>query len=117
MITLKAIVEGIQSRKDNTLKLTFGTQEMADGGKLFSLQNKMVTLGIAENEISPNEIKLLQEAKLSIEDVPNGKSQSKRLRDVLFIYWEQHETKFKDFNNFYNDYTNQIIDNIKSKLD
>ncbi len=117
MIELKAYVEGIQSRKDNTLKLTFGTQELKEGGKLFPLQNKLVTLGIAENELEPKDIEQLQDAKLSIEDVPNGKSQSQRLRSVLFIYWEQHDTPFNNFTDFYNDYTNKKINNVKSKLE
>ncbi len=117
MIELKAQVEGIQSRKDNTLKLTFGTQELKEGGKLFPLQNKLVTLGIAENELEPKDIEQLQEAKLSIEDVPNGKSKSQQYRSVLYIYWTQHDTGFDTFQSFYDNHYDKKINNVKSKLE
>jgi hypothetical protein len=119
MIIIKAQADGIATRKDRTIKVTFSTQELKgkDAAKLLDLQNKLVTLGIAENEITPDEIQLLQDAKLSIEDVPNGKSQSQRLRSVLYIYFEQNDTGFDEFNAFYNDYTNKIINNVKSKLE
>ena len=119
MIVLKASIEKFETRADNTVKIIVGTQELKgkDAAKLFDLQNKMVTLGIAPNEITPDEIQLLQEAKLSIQDVPNGKSQSQRLRSVLFIYYEQNDTGFDTFDSFYNDYTNKIINNVKSKLE
>ena len=118
MIIIKAQADGIATRKDRTIKVTFSTQELKgkDAAKLLDLQNKLVTLGIAPNEITPDEIQLLQEAKLSIEDVPNGKSQSQRLRSVLYIYFEQNDTEFDTFDSFYTDYTNKIINNVKSKL-
>ena len=119
MITVKGEIEGISTRKDRTIKIAFSTQELKgkDAAKLLDLQNKLVTLGIAENEITPDEIQLLQEAKLSIEDVPNGKSQGQRMRAVLHIYWTQNNTGFDTSEAFYNDYTNKIINNVKSKLE
>ena len=119
MIVLKAQVEAIASRKDNTLKVTLGTQEMnpTDCGQMFALMNKLCTVGIAPNELEKDEIETLQTAKLSIDDVPNGKTPSQRLRSVLFVYWQQHNTGFEDFNTFYADYMEKKINQIKSKLE
>ena len=119
MIELKAQIEGIQTRKDNTIKLTIGTQELkpSDGGKLLALNNKLCSIGIAPNDLTPEEIKTLQESKLSIDDVPNGKSLSQQLRGVLYVYYTQHDTGFSEFNDFYADYMNKRITNIKSKLE
>lgn len=119
MIELKAQIEGIQSRKDNTIKVVLGTQELkpSDGGKLLALSNKLCSIGIAPNDLTPKEIKTLQESRLSIDDVPNGKSLSQRLRGVLFVYWQQHDTGFEEFNDFYADYMEKRITNIKSKLE
>jgi len=118
MIELKAQIEGIQSRKDNTIKVILGTQELkpSDGGKLLALSNKLCSIGIAPNDLTPKEIETLQQAKLSIDDVPNGKSQAQRLRGVLYVYFTQNETGFSEFNDFYNDYTEKLINKIKSKL-
>lgn len=118
MIVLKAQADGIATRKDRTIKITFSTQELKgkDAAKLLDLQNKMVTLGIAENEISPSEIKLLQEAKLSIDDVPNGKSRSQRMRNALFRYWQSHDTGFENPEDHYNDYMDKSTNSIISKI-
>ena len=119
MIELKAMVEGIQSRKDNTIKVILGTQELkpSDGGKLLALNNKLCSIGIAPNDLTPDEIKTLQESKLSIEDVPNGKSLSQRLRGALYVYFTQNDTGFNEFNDFYSDYMEKKINQVKSKLE
>lgn len=119
MIELKAQIEGIQSRKDNTIKITLGTQELkpTDGGKLLALNNKLCSIGIAPNDLTPKEIETLQESRLSIEDVPNGKSLSQRLRGALYVYWTQNDTGFIEFNDFYSDYMERKINHVKSKLE
>lgn len=118
LITFNCQVETIQSRKDNTLKIILGTQELTEGGKLFPLQNKLCTIGIVANEsLSQEDIELLQSSKLGIDDIPNSKSQSQRLRNVLFIYWKQNDGGYSDFNLFYQNRMDKIIDQIKSKLE
>jgi len=119
MIELKSQIEAIQTRKDNTLKVVLGTQELSpkECGKLFALMNRLCSIGIAPNDLTSDEIKTLQESKLSIDDVPNGKSWSKKYRDVLFVYWKQHDTGYEKFDDFYaNHYLNRI-NNVKSKLE
>ena len=55
-------------------------------------------------------------------DLPNepatdtGKTPAKRLRDVLFILWTQ-EGKRGDFETFYRDRMDRLVDMIKAKLD
>ena len=118
MIILKASIEKFETRADNTVKIIVGTQELKgnDVTKLFNLRNKLVTLGIAENEITPDEIKLLQEAKLSIEDVPNGKSRGQRMRNALYRYWQSHDTGFEKSEDHYNDYMDKSTNSIISKI-
>jgi hypothetical protein len=118
LITFNCQVETIQSRKDNTLKIILGTQELTEGGKLFPLQNKLCTIGIVANDsLTQEDIDLLQSSKLGIDDIPNSKSQSQRLRNVLFIYWRQNDGGYSDFNLFYQNRMDKIIDQIKSKLE
>ena len=118
MIILNAQVETIQSRKDNTLKVVLGTQEITEGGKLFPLQNRLCTVGISPNEDLTNEdIELLESSKLGIDDLPGTKSQSQRLRNVLFVYWQQADGGYSDFNLYYQNRMDKIINNIKAKLE
>lgn len=118
LITFNVEVETIQSRKDNTLKIVLGTQELSEGGKLFPLQNKLCTIGIVANEaLSQEDIEALQASKIKLDDVPNSKSPSQRMRNVLFILWQQNKGGYDDFNLFYLNRMDKIIDQIKSKLE
>jgi len=119
MILLKGEIESVSTRKDRTVKVVIGTQELkpTEAGELFGLQNNLATVGIAPNEITPEEIELLQKSRLSLDDVPNGKSHSQRLRGALFVYWKQYDTGFKEFDSFYSDYMEKKINNVKSKLE
>jgi len=118
MIILNAQVETIQSRKDNTLKVVLGTQELTEGGKLFPLQNRLCTVGISPNEaLTKEDIELLESSKLGIDDIPGTKSQSQRLRNVLFVYWQQADGGYSDFNLFYQNRMDKIIESIKAKLE
>ena len=118
LITFNVEVETIQSRKDNTLKIVLGTQELLEGGKLFPLQNKLCTIGIVANEaLSQEDIEALQASKLGMDDIPNAKSPSQRLRNVLFIYWRQNDGGYSDFNLFYQNRIEKIIDTIKAKIE
>lgn len=118
LITLNCQIETIQSRKDNTLKIVLGTQELTEGGKLFPLQNKLCTIGIAPNEaLTDQDIEILQASKIKLDDVPNGKSPSQRMRNVLFILWQQNNGGYEDFNLFYLNRMDRLIDQIKTKLE
>ena len=116
IIIINANVEAVASRKDMTMKLTFGTQELKEGGKLFGLQNKMVSLGISTNDLTDSEAKLLGDNKFPVNQVPNVKSKSKRLRNTLFVLWQQGEQKETSDEN-YDRIMEGLIEFYKSKLD
>lgn len=114
-IILKGTVEGVASRKDKTLKIILGTQELKEGSELFALQNKLVSLGISVLELSDTEIDLIAGNKFGVEDIPNKKSASKRLRDVIYVLGQQLGES--DSEAFYQRKMEQIIDFYKSKLE
>lgn len=115
MILLAAQIESLSTRRDNTLKVVIGTSEMSpsQSGDLFSLQNKVVYLAIKTAEFQPAEIEMLSKAS---EDVDQGKSQSERMRNVMFILWKQDNGGFSDFTDYYRSRTNKIIDQLKAKI-
>jgi hypothetical protein len=65
---------------------------------------------------------LFRENELTAEDIPNedadfeGKTPSKRLRAVLFVYWKQKGEQ-GDFEDFYRAKMNELTEYIKTKLD
>lgn len=118
MITVKAQVESVSTRKDRTIKIAFSTQELRgkDAAELLDLQNELVTLGINPKELTDDEIQLLRESKYGIEDIPNEKSKSQRLRGVLYVLFEHDKKGFSTFQNFYDNKMESIIEHFKNQL-
>ena len=114
-ILLKATVENIASRKDNTLKITIGTQQLKEGAELFALQNELVSIGISRLNITQEDVELIAENKFGVDDVPNKKSQSQRLRGVLFLLSQQQGDVDSDV--FYKRTMERIIEFYKAKLE
>jgi len=110
-IQVPAILTRISFLKDGGVSLGFSTNELSDEEKvlLSKYYQKFGWLLFRENE-------------LTAEDIPTedadfeGKTPSKRLRAVLFVYWKQ-KGKEGDFEDFYRVKMNEFIEHIKTKLD
>ena len=118
MITLKGQIESVATRKDRTIKIAFSTQELKgkDAAALLDLQNELVTLGISPKGLDDDEIALLRENKFGIEDVPNKKSQSKRLRDALYIAWTKDNRGFETSQAYYVHRTDLMINHVINQI-
>jgi len=117
-IILQAQVESVSTRKDRTIKLSFSTQELKgkDAAQLLDLQNELVTLGINPKGLNDDEIELLKDAKFGIENIPETKSKSQRLRSVLFLTWKQDNKGFTTFQNYYDSKIEAFIEHYKKQL-
>lgn len=106
--------EGIQTRKDNTIKVILGTQELdpAKAGELFTLNNKFGYCYLSQRTIDQSDIEVVDELDPEFE----GKTQSQRLRGVLFLLWKQDDEGYKDFKNYYQAKTDKIIEHLKTKI-
>jgi hypothetical protein len=113
-IILPAIVEKVGTRKDNSLFVTIGTNELSpnDGGYLLSLHGKLATVYLSPAEINQKEIDQVD----SLEPELAGKTPSQRLRNVLFILFQQNNEGQKDFDSFYKFKMGTIIDHLKTKI-
>lgn len=118
-VTFDATVEKLETRKDKTIKLTLGTQELnpKDSSTLFGFVNKFckVLLKPEDEEITEADISGLSAPDMLSKS--QGKSSSKRLRDVLFVLWNQDNKGWEDFNDFYQNRIELFIEQIKDKLD
>ena len=114
-----AVIQGISTLKDKTVKFTtyvsleLPPEEMA---KLFALEQKEGWFLFKENEITKDDIPL--------EPVPVTKTEktpSERLRGVLYRIWEQQypteeqRIKFTSFAH-YNNEMEKLIEHYKTKL-
>ena len=114
-ILLASIIENISTRSDGTIKVVLGTQELSQGkaGELFALNRKLAAVYISpKTTIDQKELDQVDSVDV---DMP-GKSQSQRLRSVLFVLFEQDNEGHKDFKTFYHAKTEVIITHLKSKI-
>jgi hypothetical protein len=114
-ILLAAIVENITTRRDGTMKVTIGTQEISQGkaGELFALNGKLAAVYVSAKDTIPQ--KELDQVDAVDVDLP-GKTQSQRIRSVLFILYEQDAEGYKDFQSYYKAKTEAIINELKNNI-
>jgi hypothetical protein len=111
MLKLPAYLTGFSSRADRSAGLRFTTQEL-DGETFKTLQELNGSFGwllFQENPFQPSDI--------PTEAAENpSKTPSKRLRATLYVLWTQQGSQ-GDFEAFYTERMNKIIDYVKAKLD
>lgn len=111
LVQVPAQVTNLNPRADRSWKLTFETRELS-GEEVKILADNFQSEGWLV--FSPNEIKTVDMPK---GDADSGaKSQSQRLRDVIFIMWKQRGGK-GDYETYYRTQLERLIEHIKSKLE
>jgi len=114
---MPAILDGYQRRKDRTVSLRFVTQEKSSA-EVMDIDSLTNAFGIlyfrGEEQLNSDEIEELDKVELDIYDEP--KTQSQRLRNVLFILWKQEGEK-GDFKTFYKQKTEEVIQHFKNKIE
>jgi hypothetical protein len=113
-LLLSTYVESITTRKDKSVKITLGTQELSPetAGQLFQFMNALAATYICKKGIDQKEIDQVDQLQPDIQ----GKSQSQRIRSVLFLLFKQSPEGFKDFDSFYKAKTETYIEHLKNKL-
>lgn len=114
-LLLPTIVSSIRSLKDGSVSVCVETQELspAKAGELFSFRGKVVMMYLSPKEtISQKEINQINEIDAEFE----GKTPSKRMRDVLYVLFTQQPEGHKEFDAFYKFKMSQITEHLKSKL-
>lgn len=116
-IVLMASLEGVSTRVDGTLKLTFGTPELdaKECGKLFQYRRREVILMMSTGEINKSQQEAIDKAASELKTIAKGKTHSQRLRDVLWLLHQQ-EASIVDFQNYYAQRMEQLITHFKNKL-
>lgn len=107
-----AQITKVETTSDRGLRLKMVTPELGATEKalLFSYGESQIYCALDEIAIThmdtPDEV-----------DAPGDKSPSKRLKNVLYVLWKEKTTRDKSFDQFYRDYVEKVIDQVKDKLD
>lgn len=116
MITIPTVLENVSTRKDGTVRLTFGTSEVSPGTMtdLFRHHNSYCYLAIKGEDFKPIEIENLSKIKCDLDD--KRKSSSTRLRGVFYRMYEQDPEGFNTFTTYYESKMETVIEHFKTKL-
>jgi hypothetical protein len=116
MIVINAQLESFRSLKDRTIKLSFETQEPTpEQLQEIALNNqKEGYLIFSGSQLNESQIDAIDKSSSDLYD--SQKTPSKRLRNVLYVWFEQDSKGFTTFEDFYHYQMNGLIDNIKQKL-
>lgn len=112
----EAQIEGIIVRKDRTMVIRIGSQELPTAVKsnILDLEHRHLKVYLSDENILPSVMDEISKAEIIEED--NGKSQCQRLRGVLYRLWEKKGEPGTS-ENHYRDQMEIIINHFKSKLD
>jgi len=112
LISVPAQVMGMSPRADRSWKLTFETREL--GGDEVAL--------LANNFQGEGWLLFKPNGQVSMDEVPEStadsgtKSQSQRLRDVIYILYKQAGSTV-DFETYYRTALERLIEHVKTKLE
>lgn len=111
---LAAQIDSIRTLKDKSLKITLESQELTAEVKaeLMSYEGLIKVL-ISDSNIVKEVITEVDNLEL---ETGENKSPSQRLRNVLYRVWEQNQSGYDDFNLFYRNRMEKIINQLKERL-
>lgn len=112
-LQIAAQIDSVLAKKDKTLSIKFGTQELSaeDSSYLLSLMGSVVWLGLAETVIETLDVPEM------IPDMKGEKSPSQRLKAIIYKIWELKTDQKKPFPSYYEDYMFKLCETLKTKLD
>ena len=117
-ILIPAQLDGYSNRKDRSVQLRFLTQEQTSE-QIAHIHSMLDGFGYmyfkVESEITQAERTELEGLNTDLYD--NPKTQSQRLRRVLYKLWEQNNEGHADFAEFYKAKTDRVIQHFKDKLE
>jgi hypothetical protein len=114
-IILECQLDGISSKVDGTVSIRLSTQEVdqMSAAALFGLRGKHCKVLLSDSNITELESEMVDATPLV--SGKKHKTPSQRLRSVIYRIWEQNSNE--DFEVFYQNEMNKIIEHYRNKLD
>jgi len=119
LLLIPCAIESVATRRDKTLKVVIGTQELspAKAAELFNQWTSGVGVMAFKGEsFNCNDEELLKSIKIDAEEM-GSKTPSQRLRSCLYVLFERNPEGYQDFNNYYSAMMDKFIDMVKKRID
>jgi hypothetical protein len=119
LLTIPCAIESVATRKDKTIRVVIGTQEL-NPIQITELMSQWIggigVMAFKGEQFNYNDEELLNSIKLDAAEL-GGKTPSQRLRSTLYVLYEQNNEGHKDFNMFYIGMMERFIDMVKKRID
>lgn len=111
LILANCEISRVSSRKDGSIGFSVETAELPLNAKaaMLGLHGKAASITIASTEQSAD-------APIEVRTERDTKTPSQRLRGCIFIWWQQTGQK-GDFEQFYREKLEALINHVKTQLD
>lgn len=118
LLIIPAILENYSGLKDGGVKITLSTQEMNPQmmANVVSCHRKFCEVLIKEGEIDMNDMEEFKNHQFDEWDKRQDKTPSHRLRNVMYVLWEQDKQGYEIFKEYYEYRMEKIIEHLKSKI-
>ena len=110
-------VTKVSTMSKNCLRIQIDTQETVSpetAGRIFGWLDQLGHFLFAIRQLQPEDLLDIPSPE---PEFKNEKSDSLRMRNVLYRLWEQKDEGYKDFNLYYKFHMNKMIDFLKNKLE
>lgn len=115
-LLITATLDRANRKRDKSVSLTFVTSSEQSSEEYMAIDKELNQTGVLyfkpDGQLTQKEIDELDNVDIELE----GKSKSQRLRNVMYILWQQG-AEGKNFKDFYSDRMELLIEQIKQKLD
>jgi len=113
IIQFSALIDGVNSKKDKTISIKLGTQELSPEhmAKIFEHQGHQIWVAMAEHELKDTDLEVPE----VVEDLEK-KTPSQRLRDRMAVYYKETKGNFEGFNEWYKTAIDKIGQGYLNKL-
>jgi hypothetical protein len=119
LLLIPCAIESVSTRRDKTLKVVIGTQELSPA-KAAELLNQWASgvgvMGFKGESFSFNDEEILKSIKIDAEEM-GSKTPSQRLRSCLYVLFERNAEGHSDFNSYYASMMEKFIEMVKKRID
>jgi hypothetical protein len=119
LLTIPCAIESVATRRDKTIKITIGTQELTPEQTSALFNQWMGGVGVMAfkgEQFNYNDEALINNLKLDAAEL-GSKTPSQRLRSVLYVLFTHAPEGHKEFSTFYEAKIERFIDMAKKRID
>ena len=115
MIQFSCLIDNVKANKDRTLMVKLETQELTpqDGAQILDFFGKQIWCAFAETAITKDDLNIPE----ALAEFRTDKTPSQRLRNVLYKFWELKKKGTIEWEMFYRQQIERIIEFLKEKME